>query len=293
MHIAVLGAAGQLGRDLCPRLQGDVTPLVRAQADLTKPDELRSTLSSLRPDVVVNCAAYNFVDRAETEPAAAFAVNAFGVRDLAIICRDLDCLLVHFSTDYVFGLDPSRDRPYSETNAPGPVSVYGSSKLTGEYFVRAICPKHQVIRTCGLYGVWGTGGKGGNFVETMLRLAGRGGPLRIVNDQRCTPSYTADIAATTARMIETGTPGLYHLTNQGDCTWYEFAAKIFELAGKRVELTPITSAQYGAPARRPGYSVLQAEAYEALGLAAPRPWQSALHAYLQERSAGVGQGRIS
>ena len=140
------------------------------------------------PDVVVNCAAYNFVDKAESEPDAAFAVNAWGVRDLARVCRDLDCVLVHFSTDYVFGLDSGRARPYAETDAPGPVSVYGLSKLAGEYLVRALCPRHFVIRTCGLYGVWGSGGKGGNFVETMLRVAGQGKPLRVVDDQICTPS---------------------------------------------------------------------------------------------------------
>src|SRR5262249_48336234 len=146
-------------------------------------DLVRTTLSSLRPDVVVNCAAYNFVDKAEAEPNDAFAVNAAGVRNLALVCRDLDCLLVHFSTDYVFGLEADRRTPWAETDAPGPVSVYGLSKLTGEYLVRFICPRHFVVRTCGLYGVWGSGGKGGNFVETMLRVAGMGKPLRVVADQ--------------------------------------------------------------------------------------------------------------
>src|SRR5262249_54147366 len=154
------GAAGQLGRDLCPRLSGEVVPLGRPQADLTRPDPLRALLTELRPDAVINCAAYNFVDKAETEPEAAFAVNAWGVRVLATICRDLDCTLVHISTDYVFGVEPSRRIPYDEMDAPGPVSVYGLSKLAGEYLVRSLCPKHFVVRTCGLYGVWGSGGKG-------------------------------------------------------------------------------------------------------------------------------------
>src|SRR3954471_24762379 len=151
MRFAVLGAAGQLGRDLCPRLPGDVVPLDRSRADLASPDQLRATLTELRPAVVVNCAAYNFVDKAETEPDAAFAVNAWSVRALARICRDLDCTLVHFSTDYVFGLDTNRRTPFETTDAPGPVSVYGMSKLAGEYAVQAECPKHFVIRTCGLY----------------------------------------------------------------------------------------------------------------------------------------------
>src|SRR6266851_3859431 len=194
MKYAVLGAAGQLGRDLCPRLAGTVVPLGRDRADLTRPEQLRSTLAELRPDVVVNCAAYNFVDRAESEPEAAFAVNVWGVWSLAAICRDLGCVLAHFSTDYVFGLDSGRRTPYRETDAPGPVSVYGVSKLAGEHFVRAICPRHFVLRTCGLYGVWGSGGKGGNFVETMRRVAAQGKPLRVVHDQFCTPTYTVDLA---------------------------------------------------------------------------------------------------
>src|SRR5439155_20410681 len=134
------------------------------------------------------CAAYNFVDKAETEPEAAFAVNAWGVRELAKACTAAGTKLVHFSTDYVFGLDAGRAEPLTENDPPGPVSVYGLSKLAGEYVVRAALPNHLVIRTCGLYGVWGSGGKGTNFVETMLRLAAEGKRLPVVNDQRCTPS---------------------------------------------------------------------------------------------------------
>src|ERR1700722_10415203 len=220
---AVLGANGQLGRDLCPRLSGDVYALTREQADLTKPAELRTFLTHLRPDVVVNCAAYNFVDRAETEPVAAFAVNTWGVRELATICHQLHCTLVQFSTDYVFGLDDTRHTPWRESDAPGPVSVYGLSKLAGEYLVRALCPQHFVIRTCGLYGVWGSGGKGGNFVETMLRLAGQGKPLRIVADQICTPTYTPDLAAATVALLQTDRHGVAHVTNSGQTNWHEFA----------------------------------------------------------------------
>jgi dTDP-4-dehydrorhamnose reductase len=277
VRYAVLGAAGQLGRDLCPRLAGEVHALPRDRLDLTQPEAVQATLQGLRPDVVVNCAAYNFVDRAESEPEAAFAVNAWGVRALARACGDLGCTLVHFSTDYVFGLDEGRAVPYRETDAPGPVSVYGLSKLAGEYLVRALCPRHLVIRTCGLYGVWGSGGKGGNFVETMLRLAGQGKPLRVVADQVCTPSYTADVAAATADLVAAGRQGLCHLTNAGACSWHDFAAAIFELAGVPADLTPIRSAEYGAAARRPRYSVLAPTG------APLRPWREALAAYLQER----------
>jgi dTDP-4-dehydrorhamnose reductase len=279
MRYAIIGAAGQLGRDFCPRLRGEVVPLGRDRADLTRPDLLRSTLNDLRPDVVVNCAAYNFVDKAEAEPAAACAVNAWGVRDLAAACRDLSCTLVHFSTDYVFGLDEARRTPWAETDAPGPVSVYGLSKLAGEYLVRATCPRHVVVRTCGLYGVWGSGGKGGNFVETMLRVAGQGKPLRVVADQTCTPSYTVDVAGAAAALLTTERHGLFHATNAGECTWFEFARAIFELAGVRADLTAITSREFGAAARRPAYSVLAPSA----GVGPLRPWREALAAYLGER----------
>jgi dTDP-4-dehydrorhamnose reductase len=283
MRTAVLGAPGQLGRDICPRLPGEVVPLGRADVDLGDAVRMRAKLTELRPDVVINCAAYNFVDQAESEPAAAFAVNAWAVRDVALICRDLGCTLVHFSTDYVFGLDEFRCVPYIEDDAPGPVGAYGISKLAGEYLVRSTCPKHFVIRTCGLYGVWGSGGKGKNFVETMLKIAGQGKPLRVVNDQRCTPSFTSDIADATVALLRTANFGLYHITSAGDCTWYEFAREIFRAAGVTAEVTPITSFEFGAPARRPGYSVLSNDKLEHIGVTTPRHWTEALRSYLATR----------
>jgi dTDP-4-dehydrorhamnose reductase len=282
MKYAVLGAAGQLGRDLCSRLPGEVIPLGRDRADLTNPEQLRATIKDLRPDMVVNCAAYNFVDRAESEAEAAFAVNACGVRTLATICRDLNCVLAHFSTDFVFGLDAGRRTPYRETDAAGPVGVYGVSKLAGEYFVRALCPRYFILRTCGLYGVWGSGGKGGNFVETMLSVAARGKPLRVVNDQFCTPSYTVDVAIAAATLFSTERYGVYHLTNSGSCSWHELAAAVFEKAGLQADLTGTPSADYPTPAQRPRYSVLSTTAYESLGLPPLRPWREALAAYLLE-----------
>ena len=283
MKFAVIGAAGQLGRDLCPRLGGEVVPFDRTRADLTKPELLRATLNDLRPNVVVNCAAYNFVDKAESEPDAAFAVNAIGPRSLAKRCAKRETTLVHFSTDYVFGLDGSRTTPWTEADAPGPVSIYGASKLAGEHFVRAICPKHVIVRTCGLYGVWGSGGKGTNFVETMLRLAGQGKPLRVVADQRCTPTCTADLAEAVVALLATGRHGLFHITSGGDCSWHEFAAAIFEYAKANADLAPTTTAAYGARARRPAYSVLSNSALSQIGVAPPRLWRDALRAYLDER----------
>jgi dTDP-4-dehydrorhamnose reductase len=274
----VLGAAGQLGRELCKRLAGQVIGLAREQADLTQPELLRSVLSHNRPEFVINCAAYNFVDRAEAETSSAFAANAWGPRNLATICHDLDCTVVHFSTNYVFGLETGRTSPYQETDSPGPLSVYGLSKLAGEYLVRAICPRHIVIRTCGLYSVWGTGGKGTNFVEMMLRLAEQGKLLRVVSDQICTPSYAGDVADATVRLLESKGAGIYHLTNSGSCSWHEFAAAIFELVGVKANLSPVTSKEFGAAAQRPGYSVLASR------LPTLRPWRDALAAYLQERT---------
>ena len=283
MKIAVLGSQGQLGRDLTPRLAGEVVPLTRADIDLAKPDSISSTLQSLRPDVLINCAAYNFVDQAEAEPDAAFAVNAWGVRALARACREANCKLVHFSTDYAFGLDATRTAPFAETDAPGPVSVYGLSKLAGEFVALAADPGNLVIRTCGLYGVWGSGGKGGNFVETMLRMAGEGKPLRVVNDQFCTPSYTADVAEATVALIAAGASGLYHATNSGSCSWFEFAAEIFHQANVTADLAPKTSEQFKRPAKRPPYSVLSNSKLATVAVPAPPPWQHALGHYLSER----------
>jgi dTDP-4-dehydrorhamnose reductase len=280
---AVLGAGGQLGHDFCAYLQDEASGLSRAQADLTQPESLRATVQKIHPEIVINCAAYNFVDQAESDPEAAFAVNAWGVRNLAQVCRDLQCVLVHFSTNYVFGLDENRKAPYAETDAPGPISVYGLSKLTGEYFARFLCPKHFVIRPAGLFGHGGRGGNKTNFVELMLRLAEQGKPIRVVSDQVCTPTATADLVKATIALIQTSRYGLYHLTNSGACSWHEFAQAIFGLAGVRANLSAVTTQDFGAPARRPGYSVMAMGAYEGLGLPPLRAWREALAQYLRER----------
>jgi len=282
MRIAVIGSQGQLGRDLVPRLAGEVLPLTRTEIDLGQPESIAPKIRELRPDVVVNCAAYNFVDKAEEEAELAFRVNAWGVRQLARTCGEFGIRLVHFSTDYVFGLE-DRETPWPESAAPGPVSVYGLSKLAGEYLVRSQCPNHLVIRTCGLYGVWGSGGKGGNFIETMLRLAGQGKPLKVVNDQRCTPTYTADLAERATEWIASGETGLIHMTNAGECSWFELAREALRLAGSTATVHPITTAEFGAKAKRPTYSVLANDRLQAAGKPL-RPWREALEAYMRERS---------
>ena len=283
MKTLLLGSAGQLGRDLAPLLPGEVVALTRADADFASPGSLAALVKAQAPDAVVNCAAYNLVDRAETEPDAAFAVNAWAVRELADACRELDAKLVHVSTDHVFGLDASRTDPYAEDDAPGPVSVYGLSKLVGEYVARTLAPKHLVVRTCGLYGLRGSGGKGGNFVETMLHAAARGKRLRVVDDQRCTPSATTDVAATIAALMAADAIGLFHATNSGSCTWYEMAAEIFRQAEATANLAPCRTADRTDPAKRPQYSVLSMKKLATLDVPTPRPWQDALRAYLDER----------
>ncbi len=279
MRIAIVGAAGQLGTALQACLRGEIVPLTHAEIEITDPQRVAATLAAARPDCVINCAAYNFVDRAEDEPAAAFAVNAEGPRNLARWCATANAILVHVSTDYVFGSDIDRILPYSETEVPGPQSVYAASKLEGEQFVRADLNRHFIIRTCGLYGRASSEGKG-NFVKTMLRLAKERQELSIVDDQHCTPSYAVDVAAAIARLIETEHYGLYHATNFGHTTWYKFARQIFHLAKIPIKVRPISSSEYPQKAKRPGYSVLDCEKLAGL-LGSPLPtWEDALARYV-------------
>jgi len=283
MRVAILGATGQLGRDLCSRLAGDVIPLSRAEMDLANTQSIGGTVAHLGAHVIVNCAAYNFVDRAESEVELAFAANAWGAGALARACLAANIKLVHFSTDYVFGLDSERSTPFAETDPPGPVNTYGLSKLVGEYLVRRECPAALVIRTCGLYGASGSGGKRGNFVETMLRLAGEGRAIRVVNDQRCTPSYTVDVAEATLALLQSGASGLFHVTNGGACSWFEFAAELFRQSGVKPDLIPISSAEYGTAAPRPRFSVLSNAKRLSAASHSQRMWFDALASYLKER----------
>ncbi len=262
-------------------LQGEVVPLTRTEVDITQAEQLRQILASHQPDVVINCTAYNFVDQAEAEPEAAFTVNAWAVRNLAMVCEDLNCTLMHFSSDYVFGGNPSHDQPLSEECLPAPVSVYGMSKLTGEHCVSAYCRRHFIIRTCGLYGHQGKGGKGGNFVRTMLRLSESRSTLSVVDDQICTPSYTRDVAAASIRLLSTERYGLYHATNEGSCSWNEFAQAIFQIANCPIKVQPISSAEFGAKARRPAFSALSTAKLQSLGIVV-RPWREALANFFDE-----------
>lgn len=280
MKTVILGANGQLGRDLSVLLTGEVIRLTRAEADLTDHATVRTRLNDLRPTTVINCTAYNLVDKAEADPTDAFAVNTWGVRNLGLVCRDLGAKLAHFSTDYVFGIDSSRTVPLGETDLPGPVGNYGLSKLSGEHALRSVFPEALIIRTCGLYGKHGVGGKGGNFVETMRRLGREKGAVRVVADQRCTPTSTIDLGRATVRALAVGATGVLHATNAGSCTWHEFASEIFRIAGMSVSVTPISTAEFGAPARRPAYSVLDGAHLKSLIGESMPDWKDALARYL-------------
>jgi dTDP-4-dehydrorhamnose reductase len=285
---ALIGANGQLGSDIVrlwpasgPGRRGEqLIALTHADIEVTDRNQARSVLEGVRPDLVINTAAFHRVDDCEADPGPAFAVNALAVMRLAEACRDLGATLMHFSTDYVF--DGRKGEPYREDDAVRPVSAYGISKAAGEHFLRYILPDaHVIVRSSGLYGVAGASGKGGNFVETMLRLAREGGPLRVVDDQVSAPTFTLDLAEKLLELAAAGGRGTFHITNRGECSWFEFAAEIFADCGLKPDLAAITSEEYAAPARRPAYSVLENACLSQLGLEQPRPWQEALLQYLQ------------
>ncbi len=291
MRILLLGAGGQLATDLLATLPGDkVFPFTHEELDICDAAMVRSRVSNLRPDAIFNTAAFHRVDECEEQPEQSFRVNAVGVYHLARVAAAVGAVLVHFSTDYVF--DGAKRTPYIETDAPNPQSVYALSKRAGELIVQRYCPRYLLVRTCGLYGLAPTmsgqanrRGKGTNFVETMLRLAEAGQPIRVVTDQVLTPTSSADLARALGPLIHTERFGLYHLTNTGQCSWFEFAQEIFRLAGLSPDLRPTTSEALGRKARRPAYSVLDNFNYRAAGFPDLRPWQEALADYLQLRAA--------
>lgn len=282
MRVAIIGANGQLGSDLMQVLSAwDVYPLVRPGCDVRDAAAVRDVLREIQPRVVINTAAFTDVDACENDVQYAFDVNACAVRAVAETCASLRALLVQLSTDYVF--DGGKHAPYREDDASHPLNVYGISKLAGEYFAQNTCPDHLVVRTSGLYGARGARGKGGNFIETMIRIAREGRPIRVVNDQMLTPTYTWDLAEAIRRLISTEAYGVYHVTNSGACSWYEFASRIFTRLDLTPELIPITSAEWGARARRPPYSVLATEKLTKAGGGELRVWTEALDAYLEEK----------
>src|SRR5574337_339887 len=285
MRTLLIGANGQLGNELRQAFgDGDVVPLTHAEFELTDQAQVWDMLRKHSPHLILNTAAYHRVDECEDYPERAFAVNAIAVRELAITAQEIGATLVHFSTDYVF--DGRQRSPYREVDRSGPLNVYATSKLVGEYFVQAVLKRHSLIRTCGLYGMAGSRSKAGNFVETMLRLAADGREIQVVGDQTVTPTSAKELAYKVRQLVETDAYGLYHITNNGECSWYQFAQAILELSGVRPRLTETTSAAYGARATRPAYSVLDNANLRSLGLDDLRQWRDALEAYLKDRASG-------
>lgn len=300
----VTGAAGMLGRDLTDLLQlrgEEFTPLVRADLDITDPEAAARAVGSVKPDVVVNCAAWTAVDAAEEHEEEAFAINCRGAANLAAACASVGALLVQPSTDYVF--DGHASAPYAEDAPTAPQGAYGRTKLAGEQAVRAALPDASyIVRTAWLYGAHGK-----NFVKTMLRLAGNGTAPGVVADQHGQPTWTADVAAQIYALIDNSAPtGVYHATSSGQTTWYGFAEEIFRLYQghdqnqgqdpdqdrdpERNQLTPrpITTAEFPTPTKRPAYSVLGHQAWHAAGVAPIGDWKDALHRAFPAIRAGSG-----
>ena len=271
MRIIVTGSKGQLGVELLRTLSDsgrEVIGIDLPEFDIAGHD-CTGNLIALRPDYVVHAAAATDVDRCEHDTDWAFAVNAAGTQNVAEACRQSGAGLLYISTDYVF--DGRKHTPYREEDAPGPLGVYGRSKLEGEQAVR-LTPHWAIARTAWLYGVHGK-----NFVKAIRDKALSGGPLRVVDDQVGSPTYAADLAQAIATLVERKLSGIFHLTNSGTCSWFEFARAILELTGlSHVSLSPITAKDLNRAAPRPAFSVLDNAAWRAVGLTPLRPWREAL-----------------
>jgi dTDP-4-dehydrorhamnose reductase len=283
MKVLLIGYQGQLGSDLKKAFDGEDLILTGQNELLVQnASQVDTFIGCHKPDLVLNCSAFHRVDDCEDHVDQAFAVNVVGVRNLAAAARKVNSMLVHFSTDYVF--DGDRRTPYVETDLPSPKSTYGVSKAAGELMLQSIWPRHLICRVSGLYGYAGSREKKTNFVEMMLSLARQGKPIRVVDDQTLTPTSTVDVAAAVRKLVKTQDYGLYHLTNAGECTWFEFANAIFEDAGLRPEVSPVKSDAFPTKAKRPTYSVLDNLHYRNFFLEDMPHWRDALRRYLAGRN---------
>jgi dTDP-4-dehydrorhamnose reductase len=277
MKVLVAGSHGMLGKDLMEVFAAaDASEgLDLPDLDITRLDQCQQKAAYLRPDVIINAAAYTQVDLCESNEYTAFAVNGHGAGNLAKAAASVGALLVHYSTDYIF--DGLKQGPYVEDDTPNPQNIYGKSKALGEALVREHCPNHLILRTSWLFGRHGT-----NFIRTIVNAAAKGAPLRVVHDQTGSPSYARDVAVHTRRMVEAGCRSTYHLTNTGTCTWYELASAALEWAGLgAVPITPVPASEFPRPARRPANSVLANSRLENDGLPLMRPWQDAAREYVE------------
>lgn len=283
MKVAVIGANGQLGVDVCHAFKDnndEVVPLNHNDIEIADINAVARSLKNIQPAIIVNTAAMHHVEKCENEPLVAFNVNGIGVRNLALLSREINSVLIHISTDYVF--DGSKRVPYLETDNPLPLNIYGNTKLSGEYFVRSIADKHFILRTSGLYGKSPCRAKGGlNFVELMLKLARERNEIRVVNDETVSPTSTAELAKQIVRISRSNTYGLYHATAEGSCSWYEFAREIFTLTNTKVNLNVANPSEFPVKVPRPKYSVLDNYALKKEGLNILKHWSDALADYLK------------
>jgi dTDP-4-dehydrorhamnose reductase len=276
----VIGSSGQLGQDLMSAFGESAVGLTHADIDVTDGIGVSRIVREQRPDWVVNTAAFHRVDDCELNPTLAFAVNAVGAANVAHAAAEIGAGVVFYSTDYVFGGEsrPRRD-PHTESSQPDPCNVYGVSKLAGEHLVMNANPRHLVIRSAGLYGT-ATSRKGWTFPELMVSKGRSDGCVKVVTDQALSPTYTRDLAEATRALMERNARGLFHLTNEGECSWYEFAQATFAIAGISVDMEPTTTITGERRARRPSYSALASERLAQFGVPPLRPWRDALEHYL-------------
>jgi dTDP-4-dehydrorhamnose reductase len=283
--IVIFGAAGQLGIELrreYTRRGYQVLGWDRGEVDITNAARVEQAIGAADPEVVINAAAYNQVDVAETEPLAAFQVNALAVGNIAIACRQADARLVHFSTDYVF--DGTAGRPYTEKDPTHPLGAYAVSKLGGELYAQAYLEHPLIVRTSGVFGPGGLQTARGNFIELMLRLAQAGQPIRVVEDHVASPTYAPALAARTAFLVEQGITGVVHVAGGTPISWYDYARLIFQAAQLQPELRPTSEREYRTAARRPKYSALSNAFAESLGVEPMPALEQAVKSYLSLRA---------
>ncbi|MCD6100383.1 MAG: dTDP-4-dehydrorhamnose reductase [Candidatus Marinimicrobia bacterium] len=278
-NIAVIGSTGQLGSDVLNVFGEKALPLSHNEIEVKDIDSCKRALRGV--DVVINCAGYTNVDGCEENPEEAFMVNAIGARNVALVCNEGQKKNVYISTDFVF--DGKKGKPYHEEDEPNPINTYGLSKYAGEIFTRNYCRRFYIIRTASLYGERGARGKGGNFVDWMVKKAHDDEVIKVVDDIIMSPTYTKDVAEMIKKIIEMELPyGIYHVVNRGYCSWFEFARKIFEFLEIDAKLIPIKSEELNRRARRPKFSALESKKLSNFGLKM-RSWEDALKDYLREK----------
>jgi dTDP-4-dehydrorhamnose reductase len=277
MKVLITGSFGMLGTDLMAVLKPvyDTAGMDLPDFDITFPEQCLAMVTALRPDVIINAAAFTRVDDCETHEKEALQVNGYGAGNLARSAASIGALFVHYSTDYIF--DGLKHEAYREGDDPNPQSVYGKSKLLGETLIRRECENHLIIRTSWLFGP-----NGPNFIRTIIGAAKKGSPLRVVHDQRGSPTYTKDLAQWTLQMIDAGCRSTYHVTNSGACTWFELASRAVEWAGiEGISIAPVSTAEFPRPAKRPANSILANARLNQDGLPLMRSWQIAAREYIE------------